>query len=108
MAVPGGYMQKGETVEAAAKRHCLQKAGIEIENSRPGPYTNNLFVNSQLPVHTVTLYVIAQSWHIRNQQLFESREKQWSWFQLDGLPIPQFLPLNLLQKQYDLKRIIQS
>ncbi len=90
---PGGYLQKSETIEQAAQRICLQKAGIEIASIRPGPYSNNIFSEQ---VHTTTLYIIAEAYQVVNQRQFESSENQWHWFALDDLPAPLFLPLQQL------------
>ncbi len=100
---PGGYLQRGETIEQAASRHCLQKAGIEIASLRSGPYSNNIFSKY---LHTVTLYIIAEEHHIQNHQVFENKQIQWHWFALDELPVPLFLPLNNLVKQYNLSHLL--
>jgi len=90
---PGGYLRKGETVEQSAKRHCLEKAGIEIVKLSAGPYSNNIF-SEQL--HTATLYVVARSYQLKNARLFENLEDGWRWFDVDDLPEPLYLPLRLL------------
>jgi len=87
---PGGYLQRGETVEQAARRLCLKKAGLDVQCLRAGPYSNNIFSNA---LHTVTLYVVADEYHVKNQNLFKDQKVQWSWFSLDALPEPLFLPL---------------
>ena len=87
---PGGYLQRGETIEQAAKRLCLHKAGLAIQRLRSGSYSNNIFSNSH---HTVTLYIVAEDYHIKNQALYKDEKAQWSWFALDELPEPLFLPL---------------
>jgi len=87
---PGGYLQRGETVEQAARRLCLLKAGLDIQRMRSGPYSNNIFSNSH---HTVTLYIVAEEYQIKNQALYKDEKAQWSWFALGALPEPLFLPL---------------
>ena len=87
---PGGYLQRGEVVEQAARRLCLQKAGLDIQCLRSGPYSNNVFSNSH---HTVTLYIIAEEYQIKNRALYKDEKAQWGWFALDALPEPLFLPL---------------
>ncbi|MCW8933750.1 MAG: NUDIX domain-containing protein [Gammaproteobacteria bacterium] len=87
---PGGYLQRGEAVEQAARRLCLQKAGLDIQCLSSGPYSNNIFSDSH---HTVTLYIVAEDYQIKNQAVFKDEEAQWSWFALDALPKPLFLPL---------------
>lgn len=87
---PGGYLQRGETVEQAARRLCLQKAGLKIQRLRSGPYSNNIFSDSH---HTVTLYIVAEDCQIKNQALYKDEKAQWNWFALEALPEPLFLPL---------------
>jgi len=90
---PGGYLQKGESIEQAAQKFCIQKAGIEITEMHPGPYTNNVF-SEQL--HTTTLYVIGKGYRVVNQSQFENEQFQWSWFEFEQLPDLLFLPLTFL------------
>jgi 8-oxo-dGTP diphosphatase len=90
---PGGYLRKGETICDAASRLCLKKAGIKIENLSPGPYSNNIF-SGQL--HTTTLYIIADDYKVENRNAFESVQAQWSWFDVETLPEPLFLPLKMI------------
>jgi len=109
---PGGYLLKGETLQGAARRICLQKTGLEIEGIRPGPFTNNLFPVTQpekQPVkHTVTLYLLAQP---RKQNKADGSADDlsgWSWFEAEQLPGALFLPLSLLREQCDLAQLIDS
>ena len=109
---PGGYLQKGDSIEAAARYYCLQKAGIEITDLKAGPYTNNIFPESlsevslaaSLRVHTISLYQVARLLQVKNIEKFEDKKIKWSWFNLDELPSPQFLPLKLLLQQYDIRQ----
>lgn len=90
---PGGYLQIGESIEQAAQKYCIQKAGIEITQMRPGPYTNNIFSKT---LHTTTLYVIGKGYQVVNQSQFTSEQHQWGWFDFEQLPEPLFLPLTFL------------
>ena len=92
---PGGYLHKAETIEQAARRHCLQKAGIEIEQLNPGPYSNNVFSEHH---HTVTLYIVAEAFQIQDRKKFENEQIQWRWFDFKALPEPLFLPLQKILK----------
>lgn len=87
---PGGFLLKGETIEQSAQRICKQKAGIVTSGLRAGPYSNNLFSEC---LHTVTLYVIAGDYQIVDPQQFESSLFKWSWFNINDLPAPLYLPL---------------
>ncbi len=90
---PGGYLKKGEVLEQAASRICLQKAGIEVEQLRAASYSNNIF-SEQL--HTVTLYLKTEKFYIKNTKIFTHELTQWSWFDMKALPQPLFLPLQVL------------
>lgn len=100
---PGGYLQKGESVQQAASRHCLEKAGIEISQIRAGPYSNNIFDAAEK--HTISLYVIAEAYTISRQSSYKNALSQWSWFNIDALPTPLFLPLNNLLEEYNLAEL---
>lgn len=99
---PGGFILPGETLQQAAKRHCLDKAGINVEGLCDGPYTNNVFADSSPPQHTVTLYQVAHSYSVCNSQRFKDAETAWQWFDFDEIPQPCFLPLKNLLQSYDL------
>ncbi|VAW57745.1 hypothetical protein MNBD_GAMMA07-279 [hydrothermal vent metagenome] len=102
---PGGYLNKGENIETAAKHICLNKAGINISDCHPGPYTNNIFSND---MHTTTLYIIAEDYVVQNSDVFENKKIEWSMFSLYNLPEPLFLPLRILQQQYNLAKILDG
>lgn len=56
-SAPGGHLEFKEDIFECAKRETLEEVGIEIENLKIGPYTND----NNLPYakHYITLYVIA-------------------------------------------------
>ena len=94
--LPGGFMKAGESVFEAANRLAWQKASITIQSLQPGPYTNNVFPD--LGFHSVTLYVLARP---ASDQIGNKPAPGWQWFDLDNLPHPLFLPLQLLLDQQD-------
>jgi len=96
---PGGYLKTGETIEDAALRTCIEKAGIHIKDSTPGPYTNNIFSTEK---HTTTLYVIAKTFSIHSSKIFKNPKTEWRWFELTHLPETLYLPLLTLQQQCNL------
>ena len=109
---PGGYLLKGETLQDAARRICLQKTGLEIESIRPGPFTNNLFPMTQgekpSVKHTVTLYLLAQPGKQNKADGCADDLSGWRWFAAEQLPETLFLPLSLLREQCDFARLIDS
>lgn len=104
---PGGYLLQGETPDIAAKRICMQKAGLIISDIQQGPYTNNLFSDYSPLKHSVTLYVLARQYHVINRDVFESKQGNWCWYELDKLPESLFLPLKILIEQHNLTQLIQ-
>ena len=105
---PGGYLWVGESPQQAARRHCLEKAGLQVHEMRNGPYTSNVFSNSPEVEHSVTLYQLTREFQILNPARFENAEACWQWFELRQLPEPRFLPLELLIQQYDLQKLYQQ
>jgi 8-oxo-dGTP diphosphatase len=91
---PGGFMQIGESVFEAARREVEAETGLFIHNLEYGPYTNNRFVNEG--AHTVTLYVLAEYMSGEAAVKEKDQAKSWQWFDLNELPQPLFLPLQIL------------
>jgi len=103
---PGGYLLKGESLETAAKRICLLRAGLAITDIRYGPCTNNVFSECVPVKHSVTLYLLTNSFKLENNRQFTSQGYDWGWYDLDRLPEPLFLPLKILNDQHDLTQLI--
>src|SRR5437867_13297658 len=43
-APPGGHLEFGESVEDCARREVREETGLALQNIRPGPYTNDVFI----------------------------------------------------------------
>lgn len=95
---PGGLLEPGESVFECARRETLEETGVQVNNLRYGPYTNNRF--SDGAQHTVTLYVLADylSGHISSRE--PERADHWQWVNVAALPQPLFLPLALLLEKH--------
>ena len=98
--LPGGHLELFESIEACGSREVLEETGLEIENIRRGPYTNDIFTAAGK--HYVTLFLIADaaggSLDVREPEKCE----KWDWFDWKKLPEPKFLPLaNLVKQGYD-------
>ena len=48
--LPGGLLEKSETVFDAAQREVLEETGLGISQLQPGPYTNNIFPDDGITV----------------------------------------------------------
>lgn len=85
-------------------REVREEAGIEITNIRNGPFTNDIFVQSEK--HYVTLFMIAD-YHSGIPTVCEADKcLEWNWFDLNNLPAPLFLPLENVLKRKKLSQII--
>ena len=92
---PGGHLEYGESFETCARREVKEETGLEIENIRPGSFTNDLF--SQEGKHYVTLFMLADCPRGEPRVLEPEKCESWDWFPVGTLPRPLFLPLeNLL------------
>lgn len=98
---PGGYLEAGEQLSAAAQRYCQQRAGITIREIREGPYTSNLFEDTSILKHTVTLYQVARPDIVVDPVRFG----EWHWFEFNALPDTLFLPLERLLEKYELTQL---
>jgi glyoxylase I family protein len=98
-ALPGGHLEFGETPEQCARREVLEETGLELQDTRPGPYSNDYFAAEGK--HYVTLLVLARSVAGEPQVLEPGKCAGWGWFKWSALPEPLFLPLeNLRQTGY--------
>lgn len=93
---PGGHLEYGESFEACALREVKEETGLEIENIRPGSFTNDLF--SQEGKHYVTLFMLADCPRGKPRVCEPEKCETWAWFSTDALPRPLFLPLENLLK----------
>lgn len=91
---PGGLLELGESVFECARRETMEETGLVIRNLTYGPYTNNRFPSEA--DHSVTLYVRADYLSGEISHTEQNLGDNWQWFDINHLPSPLFLPLQLL------------
>jgi 8-oxo-dGTP diphosphatase len=97
---PGGHVEFNESLEDTSKREVLEETGIQIENLRKGPYTNDMFKEEDK--HYITLFIIAD--YAGGELELKEPEKcdKWDWFNWNEFPAPLFLPVqNLLKLDFN-------
>jgi 8-oxo-dGTP diphosphatase len=100
--LPGGHLEFFESIEACGRREVFEETGLEIQNIRRGPYTNDIFEKEGR--HYVTLFLIAEAAGGELTVKEPDKCEKWAWFDWADLPDPKFLPLaNLLGQGYDPK-----
>ena len=98
---PGGHLEKNEEIEDCARRETLEETGVKVKNVRLGPFTNDVFKETEK--HYVTLFVLADYESGEVQVREPDKMEEWKWFSWgrENLPQPLFLPIqNLLKRGY--------
>ncbi len=98
---PGGHLEWGEAVHDCARREAREETGLELTETRDGPWTNDRFPAQpgQHERHYVTLFVIADAPHGEAVTREPDKCEGWEWFRWDALPSPRFLPIEHLLAQ---------
>jgi 8-oxo-dGTP diphosphatase len=95
--VPGGHLEFGESFEDCARREVLEETGMKIKNIKFLGITNDIFTSEDK--HYITISMRAD-WAAKEPVICEpDKYIDQSWFTLDALPSPLFLPLENLLKQ---------
>ncbi|MEK6969992.1 MAG: NUDIX hydrolase [Nanoarchaeota archaeon] len=94
---PGGHLEFNESVEDCAKREVLEETGIQIQNLKRGPYTNDIFEKEGK--HYVTMYIISEYASGELKVMEPDKCEKWEWFELNKLPFPLFVPIQHLVEQ---------
>ncbi|MGI5244368.1 nucleotide triphosphate diphosphatase NUDT15 [Dactylosporangium sp. CA-139066] len=89
-SLPGGHLEYGESFETAAAREVLEETGLTVSSLRPVAVTNDVFAAESR--HYVTVWMLSTEVEgtpeVREPDKFVAQ----SWFDLDTLPVPLFLP----------------
>src|SRR5689334_8424466 len=74
---PGGHLEYGESVEGCARRETLEETGLHLKATRPGPWTNDVFVAERR--HYVTAWIIAQPGAGEPRVVEPDKCDAWKW-----------------------------
>ena len=99
-AFPGGHLEFAESPLECARREVEEETGLQLTKAKPGPFTNDVFVEENK--HYVTLFVMAEPCAGEPQPLEPDKCSEWLWFSWSDLPSPLFLPIsNLIAQGFD-------
>lgn len=98
-SLPGGLLEFGESIEDCAAREVMEENGISIKNIKPGPFTNDVFLEEDK--HYITIFALSEydsgEAKVMEPEFCDAVE----WRKFNDLPSPLFLPLeNLLKTGY--------
>ncbi len=97
-SLPGGKLERGETVEECAARETLEETGLTIRNvKKTGVFTDDRF--SDEGKHFVTVYTIGEAMEGDPRVMEPDKLVKWHWADWDDLPQPLFLPIQHLLEQ---------
>jgi 8-oxo-dGTP diphosphatase len=87
-SLPGGHLEKWESLEDCCSREVFEETGLSITNIRKITFTNEFFPESNL--HYVTLFFSAdfESGELINNE--PEKCERWEWFGFSSLPAPLF------------------
>jgi 8-oxo-dGTP diphosphatase len=91
---PGGHLEFGETIFAAALREAREETGLEVNNPRFMAVTNDIFEEGR---HYITIFVATDYVAGEPKVIEDEFTTEIGWFDIDDMPQPLFLPTqNLL------------
>ncbi len=90
----GGHLEWKETLISCAKRESFEETGLLIDSLSSGPYTEDLYEDSDK--HYVTFFLVGKvvGGFLENKEPHKC--EGWNWFDWDQLPRPLFRPICLL------------
>jgi len=87
---PGGHLEFGETIFAAAVREAKEETNLDIADLRVVSVSDELRYLVSEGKHYVVIGFKAGAYQGKLQLTEPDKWQEWSWFSLDNLPSPLF------------------
>lgn len=89
-SIPGGYLETGETFEAAAIREVKEETGLDIANPTVLCVANNLQTFGQEGLHVISVCLLAKEFSGTLAVREPDKCSSWLWSDPSDLPEPHF------------------
>lgn len=89
-SIPGGYLEHGESFEAAAIREVKEETGLDVVNPVVVGVSNNLETWKAECVHVVSVFLLSKEFSGTLTLLEPDKCSGWQWCDPSGLPEPHF------------------
>ena len=95
-SIPGGHLEFGEGLEAAAAREVFEETGVKVKNIRFGALTNDYFKDQAK--HYISIWMIADYDSGEPSVKEPNKFINPRWVSFDAIPKPLFHPWKQLLK----------
>ncbi len=106
-AFPGGHIEFGETIFAAAKREALEEVGLEIDGMTLISAIDVLRYVATEGKHYISLCIAASATG-EPKNLEPEKCVEWRWCDMDNLPTPVYEATETMIRNYKVREFYQE